>query len=643
MPVANLPVDPAAPFALFDDSLSPPEQARSLLLHGLEDTIVCSDARDVAVSLARIDAAAAAGRWISVAADYELGYWLEPKALGAAYRSTRPLLYAHVFQRAENLTGEEVVELLAAHQAGLQARQRTCGIADLRPMVDETAYLASIRKILAYIAEGDCYQGNFTFPLSFRHYGDPLALYAKLRSAQPVRHGAYLQLPERTLLSLSPELFLERRGDRLTARPMKGTAPRGPDPQTDADLRDQLAASEKNRAENLMIVDLIRNDLGRLARIGSVRVERLFSLEAYRTVWQMTSTISAEAPSRSLAEIFRALFPCGSVTGAPKVRAMRIIAELEPSPRGLYTGALGYVLPGGDFSFNVPIRTLILNRDGTGSMGIGSGIVADSEPADELAECLLKAKFADSLEVDFQLIETLLMDPADSRLYPLLDDHLRRLAASARYFSFSCDPDQVRTALFAHAHAIRSRSRHRTRLLLDKGGNIDIQSTPLDRRADTSEPGVVLAERTVDSHDLFRYHKTTFRPDCAAELARLKSMPQVFDALFCNERGELCEGARSNIFLSFGGVLHTPPASAGLLDGVMRRKLLREQPVPVVERTLYPEDLLRADALYISNAVRRLQRVRLIDRDQGLHVPACHTEVAESTEISGSGTPCYPA
>jgi para-aminobenzoate synthetase/4-amino-4-deoxychorismate lyase len=604
---------PAAPFAFFDDSLSAPEQAHSTLLSELEDTIVCGDPSEIEAGLARMEAAAAAGRHVAVVADYELGYWLEPTSFCRPDSSRQPLLFGYVFRRVQHLDGNEVTAFLAAHQASLPPSRRIAGIADLQSALAEAGYLTAVRRILDYIVAGDCYQVDFTFPLHFRHYGDPLVLYAKLRQAQPVRHGAYLQLPGRTLLSLSPELFMERRGDRLTTQPMKGTAPRGADVRKDAAHHDELAASEKNRAENLMIVDLIRNDLGRIATLGSVRVDRLFEIEPYPTVWQMTSTVSAEAPGASLATIFRALFPCGSVTGAPKIRAMQIAAELEPGPRGVYTGAIGCLRPSGDFSFNVPIRTLTLQPDGTGTMGIGSGIVADSDPASELLECQWKARFLTDLAAEFQLIETLRLDPASRQPYPLLETHLERLTASARYFAFRCDADRVRTALLAHARALGAKGPQRTRLLLEKNGDIGIHSTPI--AAANGPVSTVMALQRIDFRDLFRFHKTTVRHEYEAELKRLAVLPEVFDAIFCNERGELCEGARSNIYLSIDGVLHTPPESAGLLNGVMRRQLLRDQPMPIVERTLYPDDLKRAEALYISNAVRGLQPVQWVDSE----------------------------
>ncbi|MFZ5512159.1 MAG: aminodeoxychorismate synthase component I [Pseudomonadota bacterium] len=601
-------LDSAAPFALFDDSLTPPAEARCLLLADFEYSIETRGPEEVAVAFARMEAALAAGRHLAIEACYELGYWLEAKLRGLARPGSRPLLAAHVFGRAHPLDGAQVAQLLAEHIATLDVRSRICGVADLQPAMDEADYLAAVARILDYIRAGDCYQVNFTFPLSLRHYGSPVALYARLRRAQPVRHGALLHLPGRDLLSLSPELFVARRGRRLTARPMKGTAPRRADPRADAQQARRLAESDKERAENVMIVDLIRNDLGRLARPGSVRVERLFEVEAYPSVWQMTSTVSAEAPHAGLEQVFRALFPCGSVTGAPKIRAMEIAAELERGPRGVYTGALGHAAPGGDFSLNVAIRTLVLEGDGSGCLGVGSGIVADSRPELELAECRLKAAFLTGIEADFQLIETLLLDTTDPHLYPLLDDHLQRLAGSARYFGFAWDPQALRATLLARGRAAGP-GRHRVRLLLDKAGNPRIEAAPLPA-GDEEELAVVLARRTVDSRDLFRYHKTTVRHDYEAELAQLPA--GVFDALFCNERGELCEGARSNLYLSLGGVLHTPPVSAGLLDGVMRRRLLRSQPLPIVERTLHPEDLARAEAVYISNGVRGLRRVRLL-------------------------------
>ncbi|MDP2267999.1 MAG: chorismate-binding protein, partial [Deltaproteobacteria bacterium] len=333
-----------------------------------------------------------------------------------------------------------------------------------------------------------------------------------------------------------------------------------------------------------------------------MKVERLFDIEAYRTLWHMTSTVAADAPGKSLAEIFAALFPCGSITGAPKGRAMQIIAELESAPRGLYTGALGYVAPGGDFRFNVPIRTLTLGADGTGSFAVGSGIVADSEPLAELAECRLKARFVTELDADFQLIETLSMQPVGRVPYPLLAIHLQRLAASARYFGFKCNVYGIRDALLGHSRACTSLTPMRTRLLVSKCGDFEIRSTPLEPLGGGGVPWVVWAERRIDSRDLFRRHKTTMRTEFDAEQHDWKEVPQVFDALFCNERGELCEGARCNVFVSIDGILRTPPLSSGVLDGVMRRQVFSDRSLAVVEQVLDPQHVAQADAIYVTNA-----------------------------------------
>jgi para-aminobenzoate synthetase/4-amino-4-deoxychorismate lyase len=602
---------PAAPFALFDDSLADSLEANSLLLFDLERIIACHDANELDLTLAGIEAAAASGAHVAVVADYELAYWLEPKAVSRPWTSERPLLAGYVFRVARKLDAGDVATLLAEHRTTLPPARRIAGIAGLRAKLDEDDYLAGVRRILAYIADGDCYQVDYTFSLSFHHYGDPLVLYETLRKRQPVHYGAYLRLPERTLLSLSPELFVERHGDCLRARPMKGTAPRHDDRLQDESSRDQLAASEKDRAENVMIVDLIRNDLGRIARLGSVRVDRLFEVEPYPTLWQMTSTIRAEAPGVSLAGLFRALFPCGSVTGAPKIRAMQIAAELESGPRGVYTGAIGYLRPGGDFRFNVPIRTLCLEADGSGSLGIGSGIVADSLPERELAECRLKSRFVTGIDAGFQLIETLLLEPTNAVPYALLDEHLARLSASAAYFGFACDLDWLRSALLAHGREFTAIPAPRmARLLLEKSGHFSIESAALP--VTTADLKLVLAAGKVESTDIFRRHKTTVRHQYDTELKRVTANETAFDAIFCNERGELCEGARSNIYLEIDGVLHTPPETAGLLNGVMRRHLIRRQSPRIVERTLYPSDLHRAKAIYVSNAVRGLRRARLL-------------------------------
>jgi para-aminobenzoate synthetase/4-amino-4-deoxychorismate lyase len=515
-----------------------------------------------------------------------------------------------VFAALHRLDGAGVSALLADALARLPAQRRAAGVAALAATLDEAQFIAAVDRIRDYIRAGDIYQVNYTWALDFQTYGDPLALYARLRAAQPVRYGALVRVPGQTILSLSPELFLHGRAGVVTAKPMKGTARRGLMPEEDSARAACLIDSDKERAENVMIVDLIRNDLGRLAAPGGVRVERLFEIETYPTVLQMTSTVVADIGSRSLGEVLRALFPCGSVTGAPKIRAMEIIAELEPGPRGLYTGALGWIAPGGDFLFNVPIRTLVIDEHGRGHLGIGSGIVADSDPAAEFAECGLKARFLTGLAPQFRLIESLRLEAGARQPYPRLDAHLRRLGDSARYFGFRFDADAIRVRLLAHALGVPGPAAHKTRLLLDAGGEVSIESSPLPAQTGEVVVKAVIAAARLDSRDTLLYHKTTHRPLYDAELARIAAIEGCFDAIFLNERGEIAEGARSNVFAMLDGKLFTPPVSAGLLDGVLRRRLVESG--RAVERTMYASDLRRAEAVYLGNAVRGLMRVELL-------------------------------
>jgi para-aminobenzoate synthetase component 1 len=357
---------------------------RARVLSGLRGRIVASDAASLAPALARIAAAQAAGHWVALLLDYELGEWLEPAVLGTQSASSgTPLLTALVFD-------DKVDTDTWPGRPDADAE-----ILSVTPRVAKADYVLAIEAIRRLIGDGEVYQINYTLPLDVRTRGTPEDLYARLASQQTASHAAFVDDQAgggRAVLSFSPELFIRRRGTRIESRPMKGTAPRSADPVEDRQLGEALLASEKNRAENIMIVDLIRNDLGRIATPGSVRVDKLLTLEQYPQVWTLTSTVSAELADTSLAGILHALFPCGSITGAPKVAAMQHIRRLETSPRGLYCGALGWLAPDGDFDLSVTIRTLVLGTDGAGVYGVGGGIVYDSDPLDEWEECLWKAR-----------------------------------------------------------------------------------------------------------------------------------------------------------------------------------------------------------------------------------------------------------
>ena len=578
-----------APFALVDG-----DDGAALWLSDYCGALTgeASSRTDPATFFAAAEAEAGAKRWVLVAADYGLGSAFEPVARVPSGEHCR--LRGWVFARCEQLDAGAVDARLKARLAAMSETERVAGVADWRVSLPEADYCAKVDRILAWIASGDCYQVNLTFPLRFRVYGHPLALYAALRRRQPVRYGAFVSVPGATLLSFSPELFFERTGTHVQSRPMKGTAPRGGTAAEDAVLRAAMLASDKERAENVMIVDMLRNDLGRLARPGSVRVEALCEAEEYPTVWQQVSTVSAELPGASLADLFTALFPCASITGAPKLRAMQRIAELEEAPRDLYTGALGWVAPGGDCRFNVAIRSFELGPDGEASLGVGSGIVIDGDPRREYAECLLKARFIREFDPGFELIETLRLE--DGR-YPLLSLHLERLGRSARCLGFALDMTAVEAAL-AELAARHAGGVFRVRLSLAHRGAVRVQAAPLDMTQTSWR--FVLADEPLPDGDFLRAHKTTVRGRYDKALAGLSA--DVFDIVFFNRHGEVCEGARSNVFVVRDGVWLTPPLSSGLLPGVMRQHLLDTG--RAVERVLTRDDLFAASAVYLANALR---------------------------------------
>lgn len=584
---------PTLPFALFDNNLDAAGQSGAWLLTGLREEVVCTDPATWRDCLQRLEDAARGGAWIALAAAYELGYAIEPHLRPLLAASNGPLLSGWIFEHGEWLD-DSACDTWLATCAGTDSG----GTSSLAAGVSEHDYLERIARIHQYITDGDCYQVNFTFPLHGQLFGSPAALYRSLRAAQPVRYGALIGHAGGAILSRSPELFVERQGASLRSQPMKGTAPRHTSP-------DALAASEKDRAENVMIVDLIRNDMGRLAPPGGVRVEDLCRVEPYPTVWQMTSRVIAEPVVAGLADIFSALFPCGSITGAPKIRAMEIIHELEDSPRGVYCGALGWIRPGGDFRLSVPIRTLLVDEAGTVRLNVGSGVVFDSSPQGEWDECHLKARFLTMLPKGLRLIETLRYAPVGGTCFPYLEEHIERLGDSARWFGFPFDEGGFRRLL----DGIVAAEPLRVRVTLGQDGDFKLEQAPLATGAPGDAPTVVLSPERMSSSDALLRHKSTARQLYDRELARIMAAGH-FDALFLNERNELTEGARTNLFVQKGEILLTPPLEAGVLNGVLRRRLLREGRAQ--EAPLNLDDLREAEAVFAGNGLRGLVRVRLV-------------------------------
>lgn len=463
-------------------------------------------------------------------------------------------------------------------------------------------YREEVERVRRWIEAGDCYQVNLTLRQEFAFTGQPEAFFARLSRSQPTRYASYLEADRYRILSASPELFFSLKDGTVTVRPMKGTARRGRWCDEDRREKAELARNPKERAENLMIVDLLRNDLGMVAKTGSVSVAALFEVETLRTVHQMTSTVEARLrPEVGLVPLFQALFPCGSITGAPKRRSMEIIAELEPTPRGIYTGCIGYLSPG-EAEFSVAIRTVLLDlATGRGELGIGSGITYDSDPEAEFNECLAKGRFAREEPPLFHLIESLLWDGE----YFLPERHRQRLEESAAYFGFPFAPEKAQDAL---KRAVSGRSgAHKVRLLLEADGGFSCQAAPIAPEALGSEPLVAFASRSVDSTDPFLYHKTSNRPLYTEEQAR---RPECDQLLFANERGEVTEATYSNIVARIEGELVTPPLACGLLPGTFRAELLATGEIR--ERVILKEELARAGEIYLVNSVRKWRRVRLI-------------------------------
>ncbi|XSG73434.1 aminodeoxychorismate synthase component I [Herpetosiphon llansteffanensis] len=543
---------------------------------------------EVLPTIQAAQAAAQAGAYVIGYLSYEAAAAFDP-ALVCHPPANLPLVWFAAFSAPQNLEPQTHAYQLSAWQPSMGLEQ----------------YRQAMSAIHAAIARGETYQVNYTLRLRADFSGDPLAFYHDLRAAQAANYCAYLDLGDYQILSASPELFFDWREQRLTTKPMKGTAPRGRWLEEDERLARQLQTSEKNRAENLMIVDLLRNDLGRVAAIGSVGVPRLFELERYRTLWQLTSTVAAKTkPNTSLLDILQALFPCGSITGAPKVKTMELIRQLEAEPRAVYCGAIGMLRPDGSATFNVAIRTVwIHQRQQQAEYGVGGGITWDSQADDEYAEAQLKAQLLTERWPQFDLIETLRWD---GQAYWLLEHHLQRLQASAAYFGFDYDRTVLLAALHQHSQACPTPLR--VRLNLTPVGEIAITSTPLTPTADGQK--VILAPTAVNSQHRFLYHKTTNRMVYAAFT---QESPAYFDVLLWNEHGQLTEFTRGNVVLELDGQRWTPPVSAGLLAGTYRAELLQQHAIH--ERTLVLADLHAASRIWLINSIRGWVLVELHTTD----------------------------
>jgi len=510
------------------------------------------------------------------------------RALAVRPAARVPLLWFATYARAEVI-------------ADLPPAATHAEVGEWSSGVTAATYHDAVRRVRAYLAAGDSYQVNYTARLSAPFRGDPLGFFRDVVAAQDGAYAAYIDTGDHVIASASPELFFRREGERLVTKPMKGTARRGLTLTDDREQARWLQASEKNRAENVMIVDMLRNDLGRIAVPGSVEVTGLFEVERYPTVWQMTSTVAARSAVPT-AEVFRALFPCASITGAPKRRTMQIIAELEPDARGVYTGAVGFMAPGRQARFAVAIRTVTVDRAaGVATYGTGGAIVWDSDPADEYEEALLKARVLRDRRPDFKLLESLLWTPSEG--YHLLHRHLNRMRDSAEYFDYAFDELAARAAVDEAVAFVTVPVK--VRLLLASRGSFSATAEPM---GESSEPVTLrLAAAPVDADDPFLYHKTTNR--AAYESARA-SAGDVDDVVLWNARGEVTETAIANIAVMVEGEWVTPPVTCGLLAGTYRDELLAAGRIS--ERVVTVGELRAASRIAVMNSVRGWREAALL-------------------------------
>lgn len=600
-----------SPFVLLDDARQNGAASAQLFANPREVFVATRPEQVVEVLAAADQARLESGGTLAGYIAYEAGLALEPRLSGLAAEragADGPLVWLGLFDAAELIAPDDVPAWLAEHGGSDPA-----SIGPLTPQLSTGGYEAGFAALQDAIRAGDIYQVNYTYRLAGSYRGDPLALYAALRPAAQAGYGGALFDGSHYLLSLSPELFVSLQGEDARVKPMKGTRPRGQNEAEDAALAADLAGSEKDKAENLMIVDLMRNDLSRVAVAGSVKVDAPFAVESYPTVHQMVSTVSAKlAEGNGAMDLVRALFPCGSITGAPKIRAMELIAEHETAARGPYCGALGRINANGDAAFNVAIRSLRLtpieNAQGSAVLGVGSAIVADSEAMAERRESEVKAGFArrsspEHRGAQFDLIETMRFDPEKG--IALLELHLERIKASAEVLGFAFDRHAARNQIQALCFDLEEA--RKVRLLVSRRGEIALEASPLPLPFE-GPAKVIALPMPVDPGDWRLRHKTSDRAFYEEALEVAKS-DGASEAILVDPQGRVTEGSYTNIFVSGeDGVLLTPPVSLGLLPGVLRRSLVESGEAREAKLTL--DDL--SSGFLLGNAVRGLFEAHLI-------------------------------
>lgn len=583
-------LSPNAPYCLLEDGRN------GMLFTRPQRWIKAHSIDDVPAALEAVDAAANDGHYSVGYIHYEAAQPFHP-TVNQRWRAPGPLLCFGVFPAMQRLDGAELARFWQDKALAAPA----CSHSTAKPLWSEHEYTQRMQQILEHLRAGDIYQANLTFALALDVHGSAEALYARLRRNQPAAYSAFMAFEEDMILSLSPERFFAVSGDDIVAQPMKGTAAVGTPGAGDA-----LRMDPKNRAENLMITDLLRNDLSRVAQRASVHVPALFQIERLPSVYQMTSRVTAKRrPDATLPKLMEALFPCGSVTGAPKLSAMQIIDQLEAGPRGVYCGAIGVVEPSGDMSFNVPIRTIIQNQEGA-ALSVGSGVVADSTAREEYRECLLKADFINAQRPNFSLIETMRYEPGEAlpRYWAL---HEERLTQAAAYFGFEPLPKGLRQELETFLASLPE-AVIKIRLLYSQYGAISLSAEPFKDSAKTLS--VRLGQVPPGTPEEFLRYKTTYRWPYSAALQTARQKGPCDEVFLTSEDGTVLEGSYTNIFIEHQGQLLTPRDTSAFLPGVLRARLLETGQAR--SAVITADDLRNAETVFAGNALRGLMPVTLL-------------------------------
>ncbi|MEH6457087.1 MAG: aminodeoxychorismate synthase component I [Cocleimonas sp.] len=595
-------------FALLEDSKSSQAEARNLLFSDSQEDIIANTEAELPVALAKVDACRQQGLYLCGYLAYEAGYYFIDKKIKRTKENNKEqaLLHFVAFKSMQELDRQTIDEAFSETEQDPSSQLCAHGF---KLSVSKDKYLDAIKKIKNYIKAGDTYQINYTIKFKFRLRGTANALYQALRQTQPVEFGAFLNFPKLKIVSSSPELFVRRQDDTLISKPMKGTAKRGSNETEDEFIVDFLKHDPKTLSENVMIVDLIRNDFGRICKTGSVVVKNLFEVQTFKTIHQMISTVKGKLKSDiSFENLLYGLFPCGSITGAPKIRTMEIINDLEAESRGVYTGAIGYILPNNDFYFNVPIRTIVMNKRNQCEMGIGSGIIHESNAKAEFEECILKADFLTNLNDNFYLIETFKYD-TEKQEYGNLAEHICRLTDSAGYFGFKIKQHVIDERLAETKQELEKQNEiFKIRLCAYQNGEVNISYEIIPENDSLAEKKVIIGQQKISSRSIFQYHKTSRREVYNEEFVKA-SKAGYYEAIILNEHNEVAEACRHNLFIRKDGQLITPPIKAGVLHGIYRQKLIDEE--NVIEKVITLQDLRNADEILLTNSVRGLIKVLL--------------------------------